>query len=692
MGATPYPEAPAPVTPEQRWQQREDPENWQGRPVDPDDGTPVPPPDAVCRADAAWRQDRLLRSRQLAEQAWSDLRTGANAADQLWRARAQLTLGIVAHTEGRCREALSLLRAALQTFQQLGEEADAAQAGNNLGLTYWKLSAYPEALRQLTHASRLFAALGDRRGESKALMNIALIDDQTDAKPEALRNCDRALAIRKELDDPYLLANAYYNRGVFLEHAHRFTEAFADYQTSLRLSRQHGFRIEEIQALSGLACLHEQRGRGQEAVKLYLEALTRAQRENCSRLAMHALKGVVVCLVKYRYADDDEAVRQAFSALGTTPPEGKRAVGVLLDMVLNQAIAHDDLTSQIEVRELRTLDAEIRGDLRQALEEHRACFALYKRQHGREMALQVSNLRVSHEVSDLVLNARHAEEQKALAEAERTKQEELYRELKTTNEWQMQQFGRLAHDLKTPLATIATVASFERELLASTPTYAVPAEIITTIDETAHRALEEVDELLKGIRLRFRPQAAEPVRFVPAEAAAPVIAAHRPRADLKGIALDIDLGSEDPVTTDRNRFRDILENLLSNAIKFSPRGSSVQVRLHPWRDGCQLIVADRGPGFSADDRQQLFGMFARLSARPTGGESSSGLGLYIVKACVDMLGGVIELRPREPQGSAFEVYLPTMALPRNEEAPGNRRDDDRQAARAIHAAPQSADC
>jgi signal transduction histidine kinase len=105
------------------------------------------------------------------------------------------------------------------------------------------------------------------------------------------------------------------------------------------------------------------------------------------------------------------------------------------------------------------------------------------------------------------------------------------------------------------------------------------------------------------------------------------------------------------------RISQIVENLLSNAIKFSPSGKSVVVELGETSKGVEIIVADEGPGFADEDRAKLFKKFARLSARPTNGEHSSGLGLAIVRAQVDTLGGDIRVDSEPGNGARFIVLL-----------------------------------
>ncbi len=72
----------------------------------------------------------------------------------------------------------------------------------------------------------------------------------------------------------------------------------------------------------------------------------------------------------------------------------------------------------------------------------------------------------------------------------------------------------------------------------------------------------------------------------------------------------------------------------------------------------RIEVQDEGPGISADDMKKLFGKFARLSARPTGGEHSTGLGLSIVKKMVEAMNGKVWCESEVGKGATFIVDLP----------------------------------
>lgn len=72
----------------------------------------------------------------------------------------------------------------------------------------------------------------------------------------------------------------------------------------------------------------------------------------------------------------------------------------------------------------------------------------------------------------------------------------------------------------------------------------------------------------------------------------------------------------------------------------------------------ELAIRDQGPGLTTEDQKRLFGKFQRLSAKPTGGESSTGLGLSIVELLVRKHGGRIWAESEPGQGSTFRVELP----------------------------------
>jgi len=129
-------------------------------------------------------------------------------------------------------------------------------------------------------------------------------------------------------------------------------------------------------------------------------------------------------------------------------------------------------------------------------------------------------------------------------------------------------------------------------------------------------------------------------------------------AEAKSIELNLNCESDFKVSTDEDYLNRILDNLISNAIKFSPKASSIKINTGSNQTHFWISVRDNGPGFSVKDKEQLFKKFKKLSARPTGGESSNGLGLAIVKTLVERLNGEITLNSEQGKGSEFIAQFP----------------------------------
>lgn len=138
----------------------------------------------------------------------------------------------------------------------------------------------------------------------------------------------------------------------------------------------------------------------------------------------------------------------------------------------------------------------------------------------------------------------------------------------------------------------------------------------------------------------------------------------RPAAERKGQRIVVSggegAGGVASVRADATALAQVLENLLGNAVKFSPAGATVECVVGAAGDAWSVEVRDEGPGVAEAERAGLFQKFHRGSARPTAGESSSGLGLFIVKTAAEAMGGRVssEARADGRAGAVFRVELP----------------------------------
>jgi two-component system, sensor histidine kinase and response regulator len=222
--------------------------------------------------------------------------------------------------------------------------------------------------------------------------------------------------------------------------------------------------------------------------------------------------------------------------------------------------------------------------------------------------------------------------------------------------------GILTHDLKNHLGGMDMSAQLlcDRTEAMADPKLRLMAE---NISHSSSQMLAFVKEFLAnasadhGLNLKT-----EPVNL--SDAATRAIQQHQGAAKSKQLALNVVLPPRNGllVQADSVALNQVLDNLLSNAIKFSPPGKQIHLTICPPGAGyveCQ--VQDEGPGFSESDKTRMYRRYSRLSARPTGGEPSTGLGLSIVKKLVLAMHGELACKSTPGNGATFTLRLPRAA-------------------------------
>lgn len=130
-------------------------------------------------------------------------------------------------------------------------------------------------------------------------------------------------------------------------------------------------------------------------------------------------------------------------------------------------------------------------------------------------------------------------------------------------------------------------------------------------------------------------------------------------ADKKNIQLTHDYQIETLfISSDPNKLRRILDNILSNAVKFTPKGGKVTITVSAAATTSTVAITDTGPGISAADQDKMYQQFTKLAAQPTGGETSTGLGLAIARNLATILGVDLQMDSTPGQGTRFTIVIP----------------------------------
>lgn len=236
-------------------------------------------------------------------------------------------------------------------------------------------------------------------------------------------------------------------------------------------------------------------------------------------------------------------------------------------------------------------------------------------------------------------------------------------ELRNANEQKSEFLGIAAHDLKNPLSGIIETSGFliedVRRLDDNGALRGMVQEFVPMIHQSSKRMLQIIEDLLQAHVLEEEQSESyfEPVDL--ADLVYAVLQWNRAQAENKSITLYFKPPGPCEALVDETQMQRVVDNLVSNAIKFSPRQSSVRVQLEKAGETMRITVADEGPGLTEEDKTKIFGKLQRLSAQPTGGEPSNGLGLYIVRELVKNHDGRIYVESQQGEGATFVVEIPT---------------------------------
>ncbi len=238
--------------------------------------------------------------------------------------------------------------------------------------------------------------------------------------------------------------------------------------------------------------------------------------------------------------------------------------------------------------------------------------------------------------------------------------------LKQASEMKSQLLSIASHDMKNPLTAIREFARVLKEDVDESH----QEELLTLIFDSSNEMLTLISQLLDssalgGASLQLRRNDTNLV-----DLAERIVERNAWIADRKGqvIHTTMDDSGACSLKADTERVREAMDNLISNAIKYSPLQSEIYVTVRRRDQEVIFSVQDNGPGLTKDDLERVFGQFQKLSARPTGGESSTGLGLSIVKQIVDLHDGQVWAENRPEGGSHFGFSLPRV------DVPGERQD------------------
>jgi hypothetical protein len=226
------------------------------------------------------------------------------------------------------------------------------------------------------------------------------------------------------------------------------------------------------------------------------------------------------------------------------------------------------------------------------------------------------------------------------------------------NQMQRTFVSNVTHELKSPVASIQL--ALETMAMRRLSDGQKQEYLDMMLNDTA-RLSALIDRILGAARIekkssRYDPQPLSLRRFVEE-----ILGQDRHRYEKEGHVVVLEKGKDARVSIDRSAMRMVFGNLIENAARYSPKGSTIRLRIHPDLRSCRLDVIDAGVGIPRKDLKNIFKMFWRSGEAQSSLPRGTGLGLYIVRNIVsDHKGKVWATSPGPGRGSVFSVRLPRL--------------------------------
>lgn len=231
------------------------------------------------------------------------------------------------------------------------------------------------------------------------------------------------------------------------------------------------------------------------------------------------------------------------------------------------------------------------------------------------------------------------------------------REVQEKNKQIHSYIGTIVHDLKSPVAAISGLANLciktSKDLNEEQQMY------LNFIKQSSNAMLENITTLLDNSRIESGNKLEHLEVGNPYFTIQSTIDKYLIEALNKSISIQRIIDKNLPlVAYDKDLLDRILSNLISNAIKYSPPNTQIKIFTEVLAERLAIKIKDEGLGMTEDDLGNVFQEYKKLSARPTGHESSTGLGLSITKKLIQELGGEIVARSEgKNKGTEFEFTL-----------------------------------
>ncbi|KAA0211365.1 tetratricopeptide repeat protein [Ignavibacteria bacterium CHB1] len=542
-------------------------------------------------------------------------------------------LGYIYWELGELPKAIFNLNKAMKFSREAKDDYSLSSVYGNLGLAYKNLGEFEKSLDLLLKATVLKEKFGDAVGLSTGYMNIGTLYQQRNEYRNAEIYFKKALKMKKEIKDMNGFIECLINLGYLCTLTGNFNHCERYAEQALKNSTESGNKRLEAYSYNLYAKIFRYRGNLEKAIEL----LEKAQ-EICSELGSHMfgienrLLQLSIQMQKRQYAIVEKELLK----------------------IIHSLIKDHEKLMLVECYDMLSTLFQKQKNYKKAFEYSQKYCDINKELFNEKRDKNLKQIKIIYDLENAekekeIYRLKYVEHQKALDELR-----ELHFQLLEREKQKSEFLAIASHDLRNPLSAIIGLSN-----------YIIEDESITRdeVDEFMHDIINSANSMLSIVKNFLNLEAIEQNEFnmVPEEFNIVNlidfgISKVKADAERKEITIHKNYPSNEIILYyDKSLVLQIFDNLITNAIKFSPRGGNIYVTLIHKDSKLLLSVKDEGPGLTVEDKQKVFQRYSHLSAKPTGGESSTGLGLSIVKKLITLLNAKVKIKSKPGKGAEFIV-------------------------------------
>ncbi len=594
-------------------------------------------------------------------------------------------LGVLNRLMGNDELAFEEWKTGLIYVDSVNPQPFSARLYSNIGIYYGAHADYVNALKYYQKGLRLDEKQNNRNAMADDYNNIGNMYSETSDFKLALDYFNKAYAIYDKLEDVQGLARACNNKGVAFYRQENYDSAGYYYANAMKIMKENNQFIAPSYYIN-VGNTYFSEDNFDKALEYYLKARSVAIKNNImantdaleQNISMaYSEKGDYKNAVKYSKYTLESAKRMKHQ---------KRVMSAYENMALLYSKLHvykeaynnyvlfkklsDSLFNKKSIQKLAVLETKFKFEKeREAIHQkqlHKEIIAQQKLEK-QWMFIFILSASVIVILIVLLLILRNNKIKRRANLLLREKNETIVRQnveinekdqkLEEANRTKDKFFTIIAHDLKSPLASLISLS----EVMASNPELFEKDEMARLI-KTFNKSLQTTYQLMENLLTWARNQS-DSISFIPkdydmVEMLKQNIDIYRERASQKGIRLHYEFEIDScKVFCDINMMNTVIRNLLSNAIKFTSDGE-ISVSVRRVGEMCEFAVSDTGIGIEPKDMGNLFDL-TKVKSRPgTLGEEGTGLGLILSETFVEKNGGEIKVKSTPGKGTSFIVSVP----------------------------------